>query len=246
MGVREGEPLRDGNLKVWRHVGQETGAKAISLRTLEVARGVSPGLRNASCDEVLYVLEGEGVVFLDGRSHPVAPLTGIYLPPGVTLTVENPGPEPLTIVSSQCPDPGPLVAFEPPRLQAGATACAAPPPVRFEDQETHAADDQRWFRVLVDEEVGSTRVTQFVGAIPPGRAPDHYHDHEEVICILEGTGRMWAGKTRTSVHPGLCVFLPLGQPHCLENTGNEELRLFGAFSPSGSPASRYYPRTPTP
>jgi len=28
--------------------------------------------------------------------------------------------------------------------------------------------------------------------------------------------------------------------HCVENTGDSELRLLGVFYPSGSPAVRYY------
>ena len=97
----------------------------------------------------------------------------------------------------------------------------------------------RWYRVLVDGKVGSAQVTQFVGAIPPGRAPDHFHEYEEVLCILTGRGRMWAGKTSAPIAPGSCIFLPRGQPHCVENEGDDELRLLGVFYPAGSPAVRY-------
>jgi mannose-6-phosphate isomerase-like protein (cupin superfamily) len=97
----------------------------------------------------------------------------------------------------------------------------------------------RWYRVLVDDEVGSAQVTQFIGSIPPGRAPDHFHTYEEVLFILQGTGRMWAGETNTPISAGSCVYLPSGQVHCVENTGHEELRLLGVFYPAGSPAVRY-------
>jgi len=39
------------------------------------------------------------------------------------------------------------------------------------------------------------------------------------------------------------VDLPPRQVHCVENTGDSELRLLGVFHPSGSPAVRY-PATP--
>ena len=97
----------------------------------------------------------------------------------------------------------------------------------------------RWYRVLVDQEVGSEQVTQFVGSIPPGRAPDHFHEYEEVLFILRGTGRMWTGDVSTPIGPGACVYLPRGQVHCVENTGEGELRLLGVFYPAGSPAIRY-------
>jgi mannose-6-phosphate isomerase-like protein (cupin superfamily) len=93
--------------------------------------------------------------------------------------------------------------------------------------------------VLIDATVGSTEVTQFVGGIPPGRAPDHYHEYEEVLCILKGQGRLWAGASSTPIEAGSCVFLPRRQVHCVENTGAGELKLLGVFYPAGSPAVRY-------
>lgn len=92
----------------------------------------------------------------------------------------------------------------------------------------------RWYVELIQAEV-----TQFVGSIPPGRAPDHFHLYEEVICILEGEGIMHAGDSSTPVGAGSCIFLPIRQRHCLENTGSGELRLLGVFYPAGSPAVRY-------
>jgi mannose-6-phosphate isomerase-like protein (cupin superfamily) len=113
-----------------------------------------------------------------------------------------------------------------------------PPIVRLADREAVPTAD-RWYRVLVDEEVGSTQVTQFVGSIPPGRAPDHFHNYEEVLFILRGVGRMWARETHTPMSSGSCIYLPKGQVHCVENTGDDELRLLGVFYPAGSPSVRY-------
>ena len=111
------------------------------------------------------------------------------------------------------------------------------PIVHLTDRPAEHTDD-RWFRVLVDRSVGCEAVTQFVGWIPPGRAPDHFHDYEEVLCILEGTGRMWAGGSHAPIGPGSCVYLPRGQLHCVENQGPGALRLLGVFYPAGSPAAR--------
>jgi mannose-6-phosphate isomerase-like protein (cupin superfamily) len=108
-------------------------------------------------------------------------------------------------------------------------------------ERTAEVTGDRWYRELIDGRVGCAQVTQFVGGIPPGRAPDHYHEYEEVLLILAGRGRMWAGRTSTPIGPGSCVFLPRGQVHCVENTGQGELRLLGVFYPAGSPAVRYDP-----
>jgi mannose-6-phosphate isomerase-like protein (cupin superfamily) len=108
-----------------------------------------------------------------------------------------------------------------------------PEVVHLDDQPIQKTGD-RWYRELIQGEV-----TQFVGSIPPGRAPDHFHLHEEVMCILQGEGVMWTGTKSTPVRRGSCIFLPVRQPHCLENTGSGELRLLGVFFPAGSPAVRY-------
>lgn len=140
--------------------------------------------------------------------------TGIYVPAGDSIEVNGPA----TLVSS-------LTPAEPSNRKAAI--------VHLEDQPVQKTGD-RWYRELIQGEV-----TQFVGSIPPGRAPDHFHLYEEVICILEGEGRMWAGASSTPVSRGSCIFLPIRQRHCLQNTGSGELRLLGVFFPAGSPAVRY-------
>ncbi|MGZ7039862.1 MAG: cupin domain-containing protein [Thermoanaerobaculia bacterium] len=139
---------------------------------------------------------------------------GMYIPAGSTMTLRGPA----TLISSLTP---PAKSHREPLI------------VRLDDQPMQKTGD-RWYRELIQAEV-----TQFVGSIPPGRAPDHFHLYEEVICILEGQGVMWAGTTSTPVSRGSCIFLPVRQRHCLENTGSGDLRLLGVFYPAGSPAVRY-------
>ena len=140
--------------------------------------------------------------------------TGVYVPAGQTMTLRGAG----TLISA--------FTDAEPRQRHPVTA-------RLEDQPVQKTGD-RWYRELIQGEV-----TQFVGSIPPGRAPDHFHLYEEVICILQGEGLMWAGESSTPVAPGSCIFLPIRQRHCLQNTGSGELRLLGIFYPAGSPAVRY-------
>jgi len=227
-GLHEGASRERGTIRVWQHAGRESGATAISLHVLEVGPGWSPRLGGAACDEVVYVFEGAGVLQFEGGARPIGPGMGFYIPPGTRFEIET--SVAMTLISSRCPDPGD--AAEP-------VAPGGPPVVvRMEDCVAETTGD-RWYRVLLDHHVGRSRVTQFVGAIPPGRAPDHYHEYEEVLCILQGRGRMWAGDKSTPIERGSCIYLPRRQVHCVENTGDSELRLLGVFYPSGSPAVRY-------
>jgi mannose-6-phosphate isomerase-like protein (cupin superfamily) len=202
-GLKDGEPVRDGALRIWQHF-----EGALSLRVLELDGEAT--LRNESHDETLYVIDGEGLA----NGVALAPNSAVDLPPGHALELSGA----MTLVSSLCP------AAE---SQRGLSI------VSLDDQPMQRTGD-RWYRELIQGET-----TQFVGAIPPGRAPDHFHLYEEVICILDGTGVMWAGATSTPVAAGSCIFLPRRQRHCVENTGTGELRLLGMFYPAGSPAVRY-------
>jgi mannose-6-phosphate isomerase-like protein (cupin superfamily) len=245
--MREGEPLTKGTLRIWNRIGRVTGAQAISLRVMEFAPGPSPGIRNDDWDEILYVPghEREHPIrincFIDGHPYDdVGADTGIYLRPGETFSIKNDDSHPMVMISSQCPDPGRAPQFVPPltTLESDSLRSDRPRMVRLADRRAQPTAD-RWYRVLVDDKIGSTQVTQFVGSIPPGRAPDHFHDYEEVLFILRGEGRMWAGETNTPIAAGSCIYLPKGQVHCVENTGKDELRLLGVFYPAGSPSVRY-------
>ncbi len=183
---------------------------ALSLRVLELDGDAT--LRNETHDETLYVLDGSGTA----NGVAIARDTAIDLPPRQSLALRGA----MTLVSSLC-------------LAAESQTSRALAIVSLDDKPMQRTGD-RWYRELIQGET-----TQFVGAIPPGRAPDHFHLYEEVICILEGTGAMWAGDSSTPIAAGSCIFLPRKQRHCVENTGTSDMRLLGVFYPSGSPAVRY-------
>jgi mannose-6-phosphate isomerase-like protein (cupin superfamily) len=163
-------------------------------------------------------LHGEATFANDAHDEVLYDLeqnSAIYIPAGVPVTLDAN----TTYVSSLTP--------------ASDNLRGCPTFVRLADRPRQQTGD-RWYVELIEAEV-----TQFVGSIPPGRAPDHFHLYEEVICILEGEGIMHAGDSSTPVGAGSCIFLPIRQRHCLENTGSGELRLLGVFYPAGSPAVRY-------
>jgi mannose-6-phosphate isomerase-like protein (cupin superfamily) len=145
-GITDGEPTIDGTLSVWPQIGRANGASAISVRTMEFAPGLSPGFRDQECDQVIYVLQGAGTILIDGWPYPVQPETGVYLRPGVILTVDNPGPEPFVLISSQCPEPvtssETLQPFTSPQSPE-TSAPHQPPIVRLADRKAVPTAD-RW------------------------------------------------------------------------------------------------------
>jgi quercetin dioxygenase-like cupin family protein len=103
--------------------------------------------------------------------------------------------------------------------------------------EVEQTGDRR-FRVLLGPGRGCEAATQFVGEIPPGRAPEHSHPYDEVVLVLAGEGVAHAGGSDRVLAPGASVHLPRGLPHCLENTGQRTLTVLGVFHPGGSPAAK--------
>ncbi|HKO56066.1 MAG TPA: cupin domain-containing protein [Thermoanaerobaculia bacterium] len=198
----------------------ESGCRVTGLRDGEPeVAGDLRIWRHFSSRLSLRVVELDGEATFANPAHDevlydLAQDVGIYIPAGVPLTLGGRA----TYVSSLTP-----------AVPSGRKTEM----IRLADQPRQQTGD-RWYAELVQAEV-----TQFVGSIPPGRAPDHFHLYEEVICILAGEGIMHAGDSSTPVGAGSCIFLPIRQRHCLENTGSGELRLLGVFHPAGSPAARY-------
>lgn len=179
-----------------------------------------PGGHDAA-DEVLYVLEGEGRMEIGGEEHELRPAVAVFASRGTPWTASG-----VRAVSVLVHDP------EPSAGHAVLDLAAA---------ERGSATAGRQFVLGATPEVGCASVTQFVGLVPPGRAPDHFHPYDEVITILEGEGMLHLDGHETPLGPGSFVHLPARRVHCLENTGDTELRLLGVFRPAGSPAEAYYP-----
>ena len=218
-----------------------SGAESAKYGSQAQARSASP------LDQVSFKSQHpEGVqegnqkikIIIDLNTFEVSHNTGIYIRPHQTFVIDNPNSQPVVLISSRCPDPDRAQEFVDGAVTSASRTDVQEPFVRLADRAPQSTAD-RWYRVLVDQAVGSEQVTQFVGSIPPGRAPDHFHTYEEVLFILKGEGRMWAGETNTPIGPGSCIFLPKRQVHCVENTGTGELRLLGVFYPAGSPSVRY-------
>src|SRR5260221_11707784 len=98
----EGKPVRDGALRIRKHFGRDGGARAISLRVIELKGWAS--LRNEASDEVLYVIRGTGTATLDGQKHTLAPDSGVFLPPLSTLGSQSQSR--VALLTAQCPEPG--------------------------------------------------------------------------------------------------------------------------------------------
>jgi mannose-6-phosphate isomerase-like protein (cupin superfamily) len=209
---------------------EETGEEITPLFTVPEFRqrllrfGSDSGERqDDERDEVLYVLEGTGTATVGGEKRELGPGTGVFVARGATWQVES--AEGLRLLS---------VLVEAPLPASASHAVIA-------DGERGSATAGREFRLLAHPENGCESVTQFVGYIPVGRAPDHFHRYDEVVYVLTGEGALHAEGESAPLRAGSCVHLPARLVHCLENRGPGEMQVLGVFRPAGSPAEAYYP-----
>lgn len=223
-------------------ISRAMGARDIAQFVSVYSEGVSSARRNPVGEEVIYVVNGSGTCYIDGYSYALAPGTAVYIPPGSVYQIENldergRGVSDLEIVSVCCP--------EDEDAEVGIDSVVRAPQdtkpfrtVRESEVEATPAGD-RTFKLLVNQDIGAHRVTQFVGMIPPGRAPMHHHTYEEAIYIIEGEGCVHTEGGDATFKAGSSIYLPRLVKHCLENTGSTSIRLLGVFHPSGSPAASY-------
>lgn len=231
----------EGTRRFRKPVSRDMGSRDIAQYVSSYSEGLSPARRNPAGEEVVYVISGSGVCYIDGYSYALEQGTAAYIPPGSVYQFENLDQRgrrvnDLEVVSVVCPEVEADVGIEPVIRAAQDTKPFRT--VHEADQAVIPTGD-RTFKLLVNQDIGAKRVTQFAGTIPPGRAPMHHHTYEEAIYIIEGEGRLWTRDGNAEFKAGSSIYLPRGVSHCLENTGTTNIRLLGVFHPSGSPAVRY-------
>jgi mannose-6-phosphate isomerase-like protein (cupin superfamily) len=199
--------------------GSERGCNEFEQRLLrfDAAAERTPSVD----DEMLYVLRGRAVATVDGKRAELEPGTAMYVAAGSRWSVDEADDVEILSVLVR----GPL-----PADGAGHAV------VGLDDVEAGEATAGRMFRLLAP----CRSATQFVGYIPAGRAPDHYHRYDEVVYVLEGEGALHIDGESVPLRPGSCIHLPAELVHSLENHGPGEMRVLGVFRPAGSPAEAYY------
>ena len=215
-------------------LGPATDFKALHQAVLEVDPGESLARSAGGHEEVLFVLDGEGSLALGGDTYPLEPESGAHLAPGEKYAVFNTGGRPLTLISVRIPEPVDSDGTGSPQADRAVVR-------RLADQQSESATTDREFRIVADPTTGLTSATHFVGYIPTARAPEHFHTYAEVIYVLDGEGVMHAEGNDWQLHAGSCIQLPARVVHCLENTGEDVMRVVAVFRPAGSPAAAYYP-----
>jgi quercetin dioxygenase-like cupin family protein len=207
----------------------------LSLESVDVVPGGSLAVGSEDGDSVLVVQDGHGTLQLDGGAHDLAAGTAALVLAGESAVVASDGGLRALVatISRGAERHAPL----------GDRAVT----VQEDAVESGRATGKRSFQILFGPANGCERATLFLGYVPPGRAPWHYHLYDEIVLVRRGHARVHRADGTTEEAPAGTAFrLAPREVHIVENAGDEELAVLGLFTPAGSPSAAYLPAEAAP
>lgn len=210
-----------------------TDDSLLALEDVRLGDGESYAVAEHERDSLLFAYEGAGALVLEGAGYDLpARSAGLVLAgEGASLTAGDKG-----------------LAFVLATVDANADRHAPLGPREVIAQLDHdaggdAATGARSFQVLFGPRNGSTRATLFMGFVPPGKAPWHFHPYDEIVWIPAGPARLHRAVGAEELGAGSAFRLRPREVHIVENTGSDTLEVLGVFSPAGTPSAAYLPST---
>jgi quercetin dioxygenase-like cupin family protein len=212
-------------------VSHDEGSE-LALDVIRLESGERHGLAAATerdRDLLLFVFDGGGALTIARAVHDLPAGSAVLVLAGEEASLDA-GPSGLAAL---CATVGPAVDRHAP-LGKRETV------VRASEAATGRATGSRSFEILLGPHNGSTRATLFVGHLPPGKAPWHYHLYDEIVWIPEGPGRLHLEGSVEELDAGAVFRLHPREMHIVENASEDgEMRLLGIFTPAGSPSAAY-------
>ena len=203
------------------------GDSPLALSRLQVASGAEVVVFDEERDSLLYIAAGEGSLVLEG-SHDISAGSATLVQAGERVELATTSE--LDVVHATVDPSADRHAPLGPREYV----------VQAADAAANAASGARSFQILFGPHNGSTRATLFLGYIPPGRAPWHYHLYDEIVWLPEGPGTLHSGAREEELGGGSAFRLRPREVHIVENVSTDtELVILGVFTPAGSPSAAY-------
>jgi quercetin dioxygenase-like cupin family protein len=203
---------------------------ALALSTLEVGAEAALEVNETDVDSLLYVASGTGSLSLDGLTAELGPATAALVLAGEQGVIAADSTLQLVHVT--------VAAVTDRHALLGDRETV----VRVDAGRAQQAFGMRGYQILFGPHNGSTRATIFIGYLPPGRSPWHYHLYDEIVWVPEGPGRLHRHRSAgpEELGSGSAFRLRPREVHIVENaSAEEEMTLLGTFTPAGSPSAAY-------
>ncbi len=106
---------------------------------------------------------------------------------------------------------------------------------RFATAKSYVTRDGSRIRELMHPDVHGNKKQSLAEAIVEPGQRTHLHLHrqsEEIYYLTTGHGNMTLGEEHFPVQSGDIICIPPGTPHCVENTGQQDLHILCQCSPA--------------
>lgn len=225
-----------GNLQLRQTIGKDIGAIHQSQYHITVTPGTSPIVNFGDSDLLILHTAGELDYVISGETFSLDSLAGVYVRPGEALQLINNSHNNATLFLSICPQDDSIDVLD--SMPSNFDHSQSERVVRVDNSQRNTMANRYW-QLLVDQAVGCTHATQFIGEIPTSKAMPHRHLYEESLIILSGQGYMWTENGKAEVNGGDLIFLPRKQVHSLQCTSEESLLVAGVIYPGNNPSINY-------
>ncbi|WP_432563604.1 cupin domain-containing protein [Kineococcus sp. SYSU DK003] len=188
----------------------------------------------AGAELLLYVLSGEAILSVQGESRRAGNGSAVHAVDGDVVEITSSG-APVVVLQFSVP----LSSDRHAPLGRRQRWSSLSEPGR------EAATSDRTFEVLLGPAQGCCLATLFVGVVPPGAAPWHFHQYAELMVLLSGSTTFHDACGMRDMKPGDAVFIPSRALHVNENPGCEPVLVLGLLLPASSPSATYLPHEDT-
>jgi quercetin dioxygenase-like cupin family protein len=202
----------------------------LALATARVEAAQPLTIDDPVLDSLLYIAAGSGALALDAAISDLGPGTAALVLAGEQATITTTST--LDLVQLTVGPVQDLHAALGPRDTV----------VLVDPDRSEQAFGTRAFQILFGPHNGSIRATLFIGFVPPGLSPWHYHLYDEIVWVPEGPGRLHLPDSDEPqpLEAGSAFRLRPRHVHVVENSSAEShMTIVGFFTPAGTPSAAY-------
>jgi 2-keto-3-deoxy-L-rhamnonate aldolase RhmA/quercetin dioxygenase-like cupin family protein len=221
-------------------VGAHNAARNLTTGVVTLAPSVRLAYHRHPTSESITLLEGSGVVEVEGRRYRLAPMDNVTVPPGIAHSVENVGADRAARFHIAFPTGAPvreLVDANFPTQPMPDDWCGprAPGLERVTRFKTAKRDDAGLGATFIDffneELMPGIEMSGGYGLFRPGgRLPAHVHDFDESICIVEGTASCIVEGRRYTMSGCSTALQPRGRVHYFANDNQEPMAMLWVYA----------------
>jgi 2-dehydro-3-deoxyglucarate aldolase/4-hydroxy-2-oxoheptanedioate aldolase len=221
-------------------VGEHNGAKKLTTGIVTVSPTVQLAYHTHPTTESITLLEGAGVVEVEGRRYNLSPLDNVVVPPGVAHSVVNASREKVARFNIAFPTTTPARELVEPNFPSTPMPDDSTGPGKLGLERVNRFATAPRF----EEGQGATIIDFFnsdlmpqvemsggYGLFGPGdRLPAHIHDFDESICIIDGTATCVVEGRSYTMSGCATALQPRGRVHYFVNHTQKPMAMLWVYA----------------